>query len=62
MHTVEMQAIPAVKKKLHALNLDSHTISHFWIKYVFFVLIVKIVVKNEKLHFAPNLCGIPKNW
>ena len=41
-------------------NTIHKTSDHFLIEYVVFVLILKNDIKNEKFHFAPNLCEIRK--
>ena len=45
---------------VHPKKIYRFTSDHFSIGRVVFVLIVKNIIKDEKFHFAPNLCGIRK--
>ena len=49
-------------KRVHLKKIYKFTSEHFLIGHVVFVLIVKNVIKNEKFHFAPNLCEKRKKW
>ena len=45
-------------KIVHLKKTHKFTSNYFFIGHIVFVLIVKNIIKNEKLHFTPNLCRI----
>ena len=50
------------KKIVHPKKIFKFTSNYLLTGQVVSVLIVKNVIKNEKFHFAPNLCEIRKKF
>ena len=48
-------------KIIHLKEIYNFDFDHFLIKCTVFVLIMKTVIKNQKLNFSDKLCDIQKN-
>ena len=48
-------------KIVHLKEIYNFDFDHFLVKCTVFVLIVKNVIKNQKLNFSDKLCDIKKN-
>ena len=46
---------------VHLNKIYNYNFDYVLIGQAVFVLILKNLIKNEKLHFVPNLCEIRKN-
>ena len=48
-------------KIVYLKKIYKFTANYFLMRHVVFILIMKNVIKNEKIRYTPNLCAIWKN-